>query len=138
MKGRKRHIVVDSLGLLLSVVVHVANCQDRDGARPTLAQMKGKKVLKKVKKIFADAGYSGEALAEWAKEFGDWTIEIVKRTELHKFVVLPMRWIVERTFGWLGRCRRLSKDYEEKPKSSVAFIHLAMAHLMVRRLKPAS
>lgn len=138
MKGRKRHIVVDSLGMLLSVVVHVANCQDRDGARPTLAQMKGKKALKKVKKIFADAGYSGEVLAQWALEFGGWALEIVKRTELHKFVVLPLRWIVERTFGWLGRCRRLSKDYEGRTRSSEAFIHLAMTHLMVRRLKPAS
>ena len=124
--------------MLLSVVVHVANSQDRDGARPTLAQMKGKKVLRKVKKIFADAGYSGETLAEWAKDFGNWTIEVVKRTELHKFVVLPMRWIVERTFAWLGRCRRLSKDYEEQTRSGKAFIYLAMTHLMVRRLKPTS
>lgn len=138
MKGRKRHIAVDTLGLLLSVVVHVANCQDRDGARPVLARMKGKRALKKVRKIFADAGYSGEALAEWAKEFGKWTIEIVKRTELHKFVVLPKRWIVERTLAWLGRCRRLSKDYEERPSSGEAFVYLAMTHLMVRRLKPAS
>jgi putative transposase len=137
VKGRKRHVVVDTLGLLLSAVVHVANCQDRDGARPTLAQMKRKKALKKVKKIFADGAYSGEELADWAKAFGGWAIEIVKRTELHKFVVLPKRWIVERTFAWLGRCRRLSKDYEERTSSSVALLHLAMTHLMIRRLKPS-
>lgn len=138
MTGRKRHIVVDTLGMLLSAVVHVANCQDRDGARPTLALMRGKRALRKVRKIFADAGYSGDALASWARKFGKWTIEIVKRTEQHKFVVLPKRWIVERTIAWLCRCRRLSKDYEERPKSSEAFIHLAMVHLMIRRLKPAS
>ena len=138
MKGRKRHIAVDSLGLLLSVVVHVARCQDRDGARPVLARMKGKRVLRKVRTIFADAGYTGGRLAEWAKAFGSWTIEIVKRTELHKFVVLPKRRIVERTPAWLGRCRRLSKDYEERPCSGEALVNLAMTHLMIRRLQPAS
>ena len=130
--------MVDTLGLLLSVVVHVANAQDRDGARPTLAQMKPRKVLKRVKKIFADGGYTGKELADWAKEFGGWELEIVKRTEMHKFVVLPKRWIVERTFGWLGRSRRLSKDFEGEPKTSEALIHLAMTQLMIRRLKPAS
>lgn len=129
--------MVDTLGLLLSVCVHVANAQDCQGARPTLAQMKYKKALKRVKKVFADSAYRGE-LESWAKEFGGWKLQIVKRTELHKFVVLPKRWIVERTFAWLGRSRRMSKDYEGKTSSSQALIYLSMTHLMIRRLKPAS
>lgn len=136
VKGRKRHIVVDTLGMLLSVCVHVANAQDRQGARPTLAKMKRKKALKRVKKIFADAAYRGE-LEQWAKEFGGWKLQIVKRTELHRFVVIPKRWIVERSFAWIGRSRRMSKDYEETTASSTAFIYLSMTQLMIRRLKPA-
>lgn len=131
MKGRKRSIVVDTLGLLLSVCVHKGNVQDRDGARPTLALLK--KAGRKLKKIFADGAYAGQ-LEEWAKEFGGWIVEIVKRPEIRQFVVLPKRWIVERTFGWLGRARRLSKDYERLAQHAESFIYLRMTELMLRRL----
>ena len=85
--------------------------------------------------IWADGGYRGQ-LIEWAKTFGGWVLQVVKRTELHRFIVLPKRWIVERTFGWLGRYRRLSQDDEEQTHSSEAMIHLAMINLMLHRLTP--
>ena len=134
MTGRKRHIVVDTLGLLLAVVVHAANVQDRDGAKLVLAKLVGR--FPRLKLIWADGGYAGQ-LVEWARTFGGWFLEIVKRPpDSHSFEVLPRRWVVERTFGWLGRCRRLSKDYEALPQTSEAWIHIAMIHLMLRRLKP--
>lgn len=87
--------------------------------------------------IWADGGYAGK-LIEWVKALGGWLLEIVKRPDEAKgFVLLRRRWIVERTFGWLGRCRRLSKDYEALPESAEAFVHLAMIGLMVRRLAPS-
>jgi putative transposase len=131
VKGRKRSIVVDTMGLLLCVCVHKGNVQDRDGARPTLAMLK--KAGRRLKKIFADGGYAGQ-LEAWAEEFGGWVLEIVKRTELHRFVVLPKRWIVERTFAWLGRARRLSKDYERLARHAESFIYLRMTEMMLRRL----
>ena len=131
MNGRKRHIVVDTLGMILGVIVHAANCQDRDGARPLLATLKGR--FGKLTVIFADGGYAGE-LIDWARSFGGWLIQIVKRKELHRFVVLPKRWIVERTFAWLGRWRRLSKDYEQSPRMSETVIRIAMIGIMLRRL----
>lgn len=131
MKGRKRSIVVDTLGLLLAVCVHRGNVQDRDGARPTLALLK--KAGRKLKKIFADGAYAGK-LEEWAEQFGGWVLQIVRRPENRKFVVLPKRWIVERTFGWLGRARRLSKDYERLARHAESLIYLRMTELMLRRL----
>ena len=134
MTGRKRHIVVDTLGLLLAVVVHAANIQDRDGAKLVLAKLVGR--FPRLKLIWADGGYAGQ-LVEWARTFGGWFLEIVKRPpDSHSFEVLPRRWVVERTFGWLGRCRRLSKDYEALPQTSEAWVQIAMIHLMLRRLKP--
>jgi transposase len=134
IKGRKRHIVVDTLGLLLAVVVHSAHLQDRDGAKLVLAQLVGK--FSRLKLIWADGGYAGK-LIEWTKEVGHWILEIVKRSDdVTGFQVLPKRWIVERTFAWFGRYRRLSKDYETLTDSSEAIIYLAMIHLMLRRLKP--
>lgn len=134
MTGRKRHIVVDTLGLLLAVVVHAANIQDRDGARLVLAKLVGR--FPRLKLIWADGGYAGQ-LVEWARTFGGWLLEIVKRPlDSHQFQVLPRRWVVERTLAWLGRCRRLSKDYEELPQTSEAWVHIAMIHLMLRRLRP--
>lgn len=134
IKGRKRHIIVDTLGLLLAVVVHPANIQDRDGAKLVLAKLVGK--FSRLKLIWADGGYAGK-LIEWTKEVGHWILEIVKRSDdVTGFQVLPKRWIVERTFAWFGRYRRLSKDYETLTESSEAIIHLAMIHLMLRRLKP--
>jgi putative transposase len=121
--------------LLIAVVVHPATIQDRDGAKQVLELIRGR--FHRLKKIWADGGYAG-ALIEWV--WGTFrarglVLEIVKRTDGMKgFVVLPRRWVVERTFGWLGRNRRLSKDYEEKPASSEAMVKIAMIHLMARRL----
>lgn len=127
--------MTDTLGLLLDVVVHPADVQDRDGARLVLTKLRGR--FPRLERIWADAGYSG-SLAYWATAFGGWTLDIVrKHAGQRTFVVLPNRWVVERTFAWLGRCRRLSKDYEAVPASSEAWIRLAMVHLMLRRLAPA-
>jgi putative transposase len=132
--GRKRHIVVDTMGLLLAVVVHAASVQDRDGAKLVLSRLKGR--FPRLKLIWADAAY--EAAVGWAKQFGRWVLELVRKpADSQGFVLLPRRWVVERTFAWLGRCRRLSKDYERRTSSSEAMIHVAMIHLMLRRLKPA-
>ena len=134
INGRKRHIVVDTLGLVLAVVVHAANIQDRDGAKLVLALLKGR--FSRLKLIWADGGYAGQ-LIEWARKLGRWVLEIVRRSDDRAgFVVLPKRWIVERTFSWFGRYRRLSKDYETLTESSESVIYLAMTHLMVRLLKP--
>jgi putative transposase len=132
VKGRKRHILVDTIGLLLIVVVHSANIQDRDGAKLVLEQVKG--TFSRLELIWADAGYSGQ-LVDWVNSVCGWILEIVKRSDDVKgFQVLPRRWVVERTFGWLGRYRRLSKDYEGLTESSQAFIYAAMIHIMIRRL----
>jgi putative transposase len=119
---------------VLAVVVHAANIQDRDGAKLVLAKLKGR--FSRLKLIWADGGYAGQ-LIDWTRKFGRWVLEIVKRSDdVTGFVVLPKRWIVERTFGWFKRYRRLSKDYEVLPESSEAVIYLSMTHLMVRRLRP--
>lgn len=132
--GRKRHIVVDTIGLLLAVVVHAASIQDRDGAKPVLAKLKDR--FPRLKLIWADGGYAGQLIA-WVWELGGWLLEIVRRSEDSQgFEVLPRRWVVERTLAWLGRSRRLSKDYEALPETSEAWVHIAMIHLMLRRLKP--
>ena len=124
---------MDTLGLILTVVVHSAAIQDRDGARLVLKQLDGR--FTRLKVIWADGGYAGQ-LVGWAKRMRGRVIEVVKRTELHRFVVLPKRWIVERTFAWLGKYRRLSKDYEDLTQSSQAMIYIAMINLMLHRLSP--
>ena len=132
MKGRKRHIVVDTLGLLLAVAVHPANIQDRDGAKLVLEGMVGQ--YPRLKVIWADGAYGGK-LVQWAKEMGGWSLELVRRPSGQRtFQVLPRRWVVERTFGWLNLQRRLSKDYEELCETTAAWIHIAMTGLMLRRL----
>lgn len=132
--GRKRHLVVDTMGLLLAVVVHSASVQDRDGAKLVLARLKGR--FPRLKLIWADAAYG--ATVGWAKAFGGWALELVKKAaDQVGFVVLPRRWVVERTFGWLVRSRRLARDYERLTASSEAMIEIAMIHLMLRRLKRA-
>jgi transposase len=130
--GRKRHILVDTLGLLLSVVVHPADVQDRDGIREVLRQ--ARRSFPFIERIFADAGYQGPRAAQAVADTGCWTIEIVKRTDAHNFVVLPKRWIVERTFAWTSRYRRLMRDFERYARSVAAFFRLAMIRLMLRRL----
>jgi putative transposase len=126
---------VDTLGLILAVVVHAADIQDRDGAKQVLEALRRR--FSRLRLIWADGGYAGK-LVEWARDLrerGRLRLEIVKRTDDTKgFKLLPHRWVVERTFAWLGRNRRLSKDYEALPETAEAFIKLAMIHLMVRRL----
>ena len=135
MTGRKRHLVVDTLGLLLAVVVHAANVQDRAGARLVLAKLAGR--FPRLWLLWADGGYAGTLLV-WALVTTGLVIEVVaKPAGATSFAVLPKRWIVERTFAWLGHCRRLSKDYEALPETEEAFVYLAMIHLMLRRLAPA-
>jgi len=132
INGRKRHLLVDTMGLVLLVVVHTANIQDRDGARLLLAKAKG--LFPKLQRIWADGGYAGKLIG-WLQETCGWVLEIIKRSDAVKgFKLLPRRWVVERTFGWLGRYRRLSKDYERLPGSSEAMVYWAMTRLMVRRL----
>ena len=133
VKGRKRHLLVDTLGLPLSVYVSPADTQDRIGARWLLA---GRKLLlARLKKIWADGAYSGEPLAKWCREEGGWELEVVERDrEAEGFEVIPKRWIVERTFSWLGRSRRLSKDYERKVQTSECLMEVATIRLILRRL----
>jgi putative transposase len=132
-------VVVDTPGLVLAVVAHSAGVQDRDGARAVLGVLAVHKacgLLPRLRLIRADGGYAGR-LVQWARAAGGWVLEIVKRCDDVKgFVVLPRRWVVERTFGWLGRYRRLSRDYETLPESSETLIRIAMINLMVHRLAP--
>ena len=136
VKGRKRHLVVDTLGLLLMVVVHCAGIQDRDGAKLVLAKLEMlKERFPRLTLIWADGAYA--AVVEWVCSLAGWVLEIVKRPDNAKgFVLLPRRWVVERTIAWLMKYRRLARDYEETSESSEAWIRLSMIHLMVRRLVP--
>jgi transposase len=131
--GRKRHILVDTLGLLLNVVVHPAEVQDRDGARLVLDR-RTRCLFSFIEHIFADAGYQGPRAAQAAASTGRWVFEIVKRNELHKFVVPPKRGIVERTLAWINRNRRLARDFEKYARTVAAFVRLAMIRIMLRRL----
>ena len=129
--GRKRHIVVDTMGLLLCVIVHTASLQDRDGARLVLSKLKS--LFPALKVVFADGGYAGK-LVQWVLQLKAFVLNIIKRTD-KGFKILPKRWIVERTFGWFGKYRRLSKDYERLTENSEAVIKLAMINLMIRRIR---
>jgi putative transposase len=132
INGRKRHLLVDTLGFPLVVKVHAANIQDRDGAVEVLAKAQNK--YKELSLVWADGGYSGK-LVEWVKEYLGLNLEIVKRSDDVKgFEVLPRRWVVERTHGWVGRNRRMSKEYERLPENSEANIYLAMIRLLLKRL----
>ena len=133
VKGRKRHIVVDTLGNLLDVVVHAACIQDRDGAMFVLYKLPD--TLKAhLKKLWADGGYTGK-LIDWIKEHLGTQVEIVEKDPNQTgFAVLPHRWVVERTFAWLGRYRRLSKDYEHNPSSSESMVYIASIRTMLKRL----
>lgn len=132
VNGIKRHLLVDTMGLILMVMVLSANIQDVNGARQLLQKAKGR--FPRLQRIWADGCYTG-TLIGWVKDLCDWILEIVKRNDDAKgFVVLPHRWVVERTFGWLNRSRRLSKNYERLTTSSEAMVYLAMLPLMTRRL----
>jgi putative transposase len=126
---------VDTLGLLMRVVVTAGNVQDRDGAKILLEGLAEQEdLIQRLKLIWADGGYRG-ALVAWVEEVFGWKLEIVEKPEGQiGFQILPKRWVVERTFAWLVRQRRLARDYERLPESSEAFIYIAMIRLMVRRL----
>jgi putative transposase len=130
--GRKRHILVDTLGLLLSVVIHSNSVQDRDGARDVLRQARRRFPF--IQTIFADAGYQGPKMAKTVAATGTWRIVIVKRSDAHRFVVLPKRWIVERMLAWISRNRRLTRDFERYATTVAAFVRLAMIRITLKRL----
>ena len=132
INGRKRHILVDTIGLIMAVTVTSAALQDRDGAKILLQHLGGS--CKKLRLIWVDGGYRG-ALLSWVSERFKFVLSVVMRTDSQKgFKLLPRRWVVERTFGWLNHNRRLSKDYEVLPETAEAMIQLAMIHIMARRL----
>ena len=133
-RGKKRHILVDTLGLLLHAIVHPANIQDRDGGVLLLATLFG--MYPFLKKLFADGGYQGlEFQKALAKILPHLETEIVKRSDHAKgFVILPRRWVVERTIAWLNRCRRLAKDWENLNRKALSFLRLASIRLMLRKL----
>lgn len=132
--GRKRHILVDTLGLMIALVVTTACVQDRDGLKKLLRTFGVHR--KKLRKIWVDGGYRGLVI-EWVKSRFRYCLEVVLRSDDMKgFVVLPRRWVVERTFAWLNNHRRLSKDYERFTKTSETMVQIAMMRLMLRRLKP--
>ena len=130
IKGIKRHIIVDTLGLILAVVIQSASVQDRDGAISVIDAVTEN--WKKIIKIFADSGYRGELIATVKRRFKI-ELEIIKRNELHAFKVLPKRWIVERTFSWIDTNRRNSKNYERLNQTSVAMVHLSAIRIMLNR-----
>src|SRR5262249_10226745 len=131
----KRHLLVDTIGLRLCVVVHPANLQDREGAKLVLSKARG--LFPALRLIWADGGDAGKLIA-WVQVGCGWVWGIVKRSDSAKgWVLLPRRWVVERTFGWLSQCRALARDYEFHPETSEALIQGAMIHLMLRRLAKA-
>ena len=133
IKGRKRHIVTDTLGLMVGLIVHSADIQDRDGAPEVLKSIRH--AFPWLRHIFADGGYAGPKLRGKLAKIGDWTMEIVKRSDTAKgFEVIPRRWVVERTFAWLNRCRRLAKDWEKTIASAEGWILIAHIRLVTRRL----
>jgi len=132
INGRKRHILVDTLGLLLAIKVHAANIQDRDGGKLLFESCKDR--LPRLFLIWADGGYRGKLIA-WVALNCRWVLKIVKRNDVKGFQVLPRRWVVERTFAWLSKQRRLSKDYERFCQTSEAWIYLAMVNVMLKHVK---
>jgi putative transposase len=136
INGRKRHIIVDTLGLILALVVHPADVQDYDGAVLVLRVLgRLKERFRRLRVIFADSAYGRNNLPECVEGAFGWLLQTVLRpAKVKGFVVLPKRWIVERTFGWLGRYRRHSKDYERNVASSEAMIYIVMTHIMLRRI----
>jgi putative transposase len=137
INGRKRHIVVDTVGNLLDVVVHAAGIQDYHGAKDVLLKLT--EVVSSLKRIWADGIYKKAGLVEWVLDTLNIVLDIVERpSDQVGFQVLPRRWVVERTFAWLGRYRRLSKDYEKCTQSSEGVIYIASIHTMVRRIAAVS
>ena len=134
--GRKRHIITDTDGHLVALQVHPADIQDRDGAVGVIASIR--RLYPWLRHLFADGGYAGDKIRDALAELGRWTIEIIKRSDTaNGFEVLPRRWVVERTFAWLGRCRRLAKDFEATIASAVAWVYVAHIRMLSRRLARA-
>jgi transposase len=132
VKGRKRHILTDTCGYLIFILVHTADIQDRDGAVDVLKVIRYR--FPWLRHVFADGGYAGDKLRSALKGHGSWTLEIIKRSDTAKgFELLPRRWVVERTFAWLGRCRRLAKDWERSIASSTAWALIASIRMLTRR-----
>jgi transposase len=131
INGRKRHIAVDALGLLLTVLITTGGVQDRDAAKPLLWNLR--KAFRTVRLVWADSGYAGK-LVTWTKTKLRLTLLIVRRTDKHKFTVLPRRWVVERTFAWITRSRRTVRDYERLPEHHETMMHWSMIIVMSRRL----
>jgi transposase len=136
VKGRKRHLMVDTLGLVLMVVVTAANVSDPQGAKLLFARLQqSSERIARLVLLWVDGTYSGKDLMKWTMDTYGWILETIKRSDSAKgFVLLPKRWVVERTWGWLNWCRRLSKDYEVLPETSEILIYIAMIRIMVRRL----
>ena len=133
VKGRKRHIVTDTGGLLVGAEVHPADVQDRDGARLVIEAIH--QLFPWLRHLFADSVYNGPNLRDTLAKFGNWTIEIVKRAaDATGFQLLPRRWVVERTLAWLNRNRRLAKDFEATIASAKAWVYIASVQLLLRRL----
>jgi putative transposase len=136
VKGRKRHILTDTQGFLVAALVHAADIQDRDGAPAVLAEARYR--FPWLRHIFADGGYAGEKLRSALRKMGTWNLEIIRRSDRAKgFEVLPRRWVVERTLAWLGRSRRLAKDWEQSLESAIAWLFIANIRLMTRRIARA-
>ena len=141
VKGRKRHIITDTNGFLVHAIVHSADIQDRDGAPMVLRDIRYS--FPWLRHVFADGGYAGDKLKTALTEIGDWTIEVIKRSDHVKpvpskveggFVVLPRRWVVERSFAWLNRNRRLAKDFENTIASATAWLFMASVQMLTRRI----
>ncbi len=133
LQGRKRHLAVDTLGLVWAIVVHAASVQDQDGAPPVLRKLQP--LCRRLKVVFADAAYGRSGLPTWTRQTFGWILQTVLRpVGVKGFVILPKRWIVERTFAWISAARRFSKDYERLPETTEAMIYIRMTHLMSRRL----
>ena len=133
IKGRKRHIVTDTIGFLIGFVIHTADIQDRDGAVHVLKSIRYTHPW--LRHVFADGGYAGPKLRGRLEKIGCWTMEIVKRSDKAKgFEVIPRRWVVERTFAWLGRCRRLAKNWEKSILSAESWLLIAHIKMVTRRL----
>jgi len=137
VKGRKRHIVVDTMGLLLGVVVTAANVDDAKGAKAVLSQLL-EQDFPRLELLWGDHKYHNYELEDWLDENAHFTIEVVTRPKGSRgFVLLPKRWVVERSLSWLDRCRRNSKDYERLTSSSAAMIQISMIQLLLHRLRPS-
>ena len=133
INGIKRHFLVDVLGLILFVVVHTANIQERAGAKLVLAKA-SQADMPRLQTILADDGYSGKPMIDYVRDKHGWQFVSVKRTELHQFKVIPKRWVVERTIGWMNNFRGLSKHYDYDSKTGEAKIYLAAMFYMTKRL----